>query len=102
MAEHGYNVIYEQLSVGGYQVIVPALPGIVTYGRTLEEAREMARDAIECHLRGLLEDGEEIPGREPDSASISRLAPISSSNIQASRAASRSLTTSGSICQPTW
>ena len=46
---------------GGYQVIVPALPGIVTYGRDLEEAREMARDAIVCHLRGLLKDGEEIP-----------------------------------------
>jgi len=59
--EHGYRVIYEWLSEGGYQVIVPALPGIVTYGRTLEEARQMARDAITCHLRGLLRDGEEIP-----------------------------------------
>lgn len=61
MAEYGYTVIYEQLAAGGYQVIVPALPGIVTYGRNLEEAREMARDAIQCHLRGLLKDGEEIP-----------------------------------------
>jgi len=60
-SEHGYRVIYEGLSEGGYQVIVPALPGIVTYGRTLTEAREMARDAIACHLRGLLRDGEEIP-----------------------------------------
>jgi predicted RNase H-like HicB family nuclease len=49
MAEYGYNVIYEQLAEGGYQVIVPALSGIVTYGRTLDEAREMARDAIVCH-----------------------------------------------------
>ena len=61
VTEYGYTVIYERLSEGGYQVIVPALPGIVTYGRTLEEAREMARDAILCHLRGLLKDGEEIP-----------------------------------------
>jgi len=61
VAEYGYTVIYEPLSEGGYQVIVPALPGIVTYGRALEEAREMARDAILCHLRGLLKDGEEIP-----------------------------------------
>ena len=61
MAEHGYTVIYEELVEGGHQVIVPALPGIVTYGRTLEESREMARDAILCHLRGLLKDGEEIP-----------------------------------------
>ena len=61
MTEYGYTVIYEALSEGGYQVIVPALPGVVTYGRDLDEAREMARDAIVCHLRGLLKDGEEIP-----------------------------------------
>jgi len=60
-AEYGYIVIYERLLEGGYQVIVPALPGIVTYGRTLEEAREMAEDAIRCHLRALLKDGEDIP-----------------------------------------
>ena len=42
-------------------MIVPALPGIVTYGRTIEEAREMAQDAIACHLQGLLKDDEEIP-----------------------------------------
>lgn len=61
MSEYGYRVIYEELAEGGYQVLVPALPGIITYGRTLEEAREMARDAIVCHLKGLLKDNEEIP-----------------------------------------
>jgi len=60
-AEHGYTVIYEKLREGGYQVLVPALPGIVTYGRTIAEAREMAEDAIRCHLRALMKDGEEIP-----------------------------------------
>src|SRR5437016_9073536 len=45
----------------GYQVTVPLLPGLVTYGRTLAEAREMARDAIRCHLEGLRKDGERIP-----------------------------------------
>ena len=61
MSEYGYRVIYEELIEGGFQVIVPALPGIVTYGRTLDEARDMARDAIVCHLQGLLKDEEEIP-----------------------------------------
>lgn len=61
MAEHGYRVIYEPLTEGGFQVIVPALPGIVTYGRTIDEAREMAQDAISCHIQGLLKDNEEIP-----------------------------------------
>jgi len=58
--EHGFTVIYELLLEGGYQVIVPELPGIVTYGPTIVEAREVAEDAIRCHLRALLKDGEEI------------------------------------------
>jgi predicted RNA binding protein YcfA (HicA-like mRNA interferase family)/predicted RNase H-like HicB family nuclease len=45
----------------GYQVTVPLLPGLITYGRTLAEAREMARDAIRCHIEGLRKDGERIP-----------------------------------------
>jgi len=61
VSEHGYTVIYEPLVDGGFQVIVPALPGVVSYGRSLEEAREMAQDAITVHLRGLIKDGEEIP-----------------------------------------
>jgi len=61
MSEYGYRVIYEPLTEGGFQVIVPALSGILTYGRSIEEAREMATDAIACHLQGLLKDNEEIP-----------------------------------------
>ena len=61
MADYNYTVYFEPLEGGGYQVIVPALPGIVTFGRTLEESRELARDAIICHLRGLQKDNEEIP-----------------------------------------
>lgn len=45
----------------GYQVIVPLMPGLVTYGRTLQEAQEMAKDAIECHIEGLKKAGEPIP-----------------------------------------
>jgi predicted RNase H-like HicB family nuclease len=45
----------------GYQVTVPLLPGLVTFGRTLKEAQEMARDAIECHIEGLKKSGEPIP-----------------------------------------
>jgi len=45
----------------GYQVTVPLLPGVITYGCTEEEAIEMARDAIRCRLDGLRKSGEEIP-----------------------------------------
>ena len=46
---------------GGYTVTVPALPGVVTQGETLEEAIANAREAIRCHLEGLLADGEPVP-----------------------------------------
>ncbi len=48
-------------SPAGYQVTVPLLPGVITYGRTEDEAIEMARDAIRCHLDGLRKSGEAIP-----------------------------------------
>lgn len=46
---------------GYYNVSVPALPGCLTYGESLEEARFMAKDAISAYLESLLEDGEEVP-----------------------------------------
>lgn len=59
--EYSYTVVYEPLKKGGYQVVVPLLPGIVTYGRDFEEAQEMARDAIRCHIEGLLKEKQEVP-----------------------------------------
>jgi len=59
--DHTYTVIFEANEVGGYTVSVPALPGLVTEGRTIDEARTMAEDAIRCYLEGLLKDGEPIP-----------------------------------------
>jgi antitoxin HicB len=38
---------------GGFTAIVPALPGCVTYGRTLAEARTMAKDAISGYIESL-------------------------------------------------
>jgi predicted RNase H-like HicB family nuclease len=44
-----------------YGVSFPDLPGCVTAGRTLDEARAMAIDALALHLQGLIEDGSPIP-----------------------------------------
>ena len=59
-----YNVIFQAEPEGGYTVIVPSLRGCVTYGKTMEEAREMALDAIAGFVACLQEDGEEIPTDE--------------------------------------
>ncbi len=62
--EYAYTVFFEPAPEGGYIVTVPALPGLVTEGDTLEEAREMARDAIRAYLESLMKDGEPIPHEE--------------------------------------
>lgn len=59
--DYRYTAIFEPLEGRGYQVIVPALPEIVTAGRSLEEAREMARDAIRCALEGMAKEKVPFP-----------------------------------------
>ena len=63
-AQYEYTVVFEPAEEGGYVVTVPALPGLVTEGDTLAEARAMAADAIRCYLETLQADGEEIPIEE--------------------------------------
>jgi predicted RNase H-like HicB family nuclease len=48
-----------------YGVSFPDFPGCVTAGRTLEEARRMAAEALAFHVEGMIEDGEPIPGPSP-------------------------------------
>jgi len=49
-----YSVIYEKADEGGFYAHIPALD-ITTEGETLEEAQEMAHDAIENTLACLRE-----------------------------------------------
>jgi predicted RNase H-like HicB family nuclease len=56
-----FTVLFEPAEEGGYVVTCPALPGLVTEGDTLEEARAMAADAIRGYLESLRKDGEPIP-----------------------------------------
>lgn len=63
-AELNYSVLFQKEPEGGYTVIVPSLPGCVTYGKDLNEAQKMAREAIEIYLESLKEHNEEIPNQE--------------------------------------
>lgn len=56
-----YNLILRKEPEGGYTVIVPSLPGCITYGKTLEEANQMAEEAIKLYLSSLEKHGEPIP-----------------------------------------
>jgi predicted RNase H-like HicB family nuclease len=44
-----------------YGVSFPDFPGCVTAGRTLEEARELAVEALTLHVAGMIEDGDALP-----------------------------------------
>ena len=55
-----YVVIYEK-GDNSYGAYVPDLPGCITVGETLEETQTLIQEAIEFHIEGLQEDGEEVP-----------------------------------------
>ena len=50
-----YEVAFEP-NGDGYTATVPKLPGLVTEGKSLKEAREMAKDAIRCYLEAILKE----------------------------------------------
>lgn len=49
---------------GSYMILVPSLPGCVTFGDSVEEALAMAREAVALHIEGLAAAGEPIPEDE--------------------------------------
>ena len=56
-----FTMLFEPAEEGGYVVTCPALPGLVTEGNTMEEARRMAEDALRGYLESLPKDCLPIP-----------------------------------------
>ena len=50
-----YDVVFDP-NGDGYTVTAPGIPGLVTEGSTLSEARLMAKDAIRCALEAVLKE----------------------------------------------
>jgi len=59
-----YRVLLRKEPEGGYTVIVPSLPGCVTFGDTVEDGIEMAKEAIQLYIESLKKHGEAIPTEE--------------------------------------
>jgi predicted RNase H-like HicB family nuclease len=55
-----YLVIYEK-SATGWGAYAPDLPGVGVAAKTIDEAKDLIREAIEFHLEGMRENGESIP-----------------------------------------
>lgn len=55
-----YTVLIHPAEEGGYWSEVPALPGCYSQGETIEETLANTKNAIECHIAAMREDGQEV------------------------------------------
>ena len=56
-----YKILLHKAEEGGFTVSVPALPGCITEGDSLDEAIANAKEAIELYVEELKSRGEEVP-----------------------------------------
>lgn len=56
-----YIALLRKESGSDFGVDFPDFPGCVTAGRSLEEARRAAAEALQLHVEGMIEDGEAVP-----------------------------------------
>ncbi|NOT63363.1 MAG: type II toxin-antitoxin system HicB family antitoxin [Acidobacteria bacterium] len=64
VSNYNFTVVFTPAEEGGYTVTCPVLPGLVTEGDTLREAREMAREAITGYLEVLMKHGQPLPEKK--------------------------------------
>ncbi len=65
---YGYTAVFHPEEDGGYSVTVPALPGAISQGDTLEEARDNIREATLAMLESRRQRGLSLPTEEPEDA----------------------------------
>ncbi|MEI6815960.1 MAG: type II toxin-antitoxin system HicB family antitoxin [Bacteroidota bacterium] len=61
MNTHTYRILLSKEPEGGYTVKVPALPGCITFGQTVDDAIEQAKEAISLYIESLVAHGEQVP-----------------------------------------
>jgi len=61
MSKKTYKILLRKEPEGGYTAIVPALPGCISYGDNVDQAIDMAKEAIELYIESLEAHGEPVP-----------------------------------------
>ncbi len=56
-----YRILLRKEPEGDYTATVPALPGCITWGKNIEHAIEMAKEAITGNIEVLKREGEPLP-----------------------------------------
>lgn len=59
-----FNVLFRPEPEGGFTATVPSLPGCITYGKTLSQAKEMAEDAITGYIASLKKHQQKVSSDE--------------------------------------
>jgi len=53
-------VIHKEVN-SDFGVSFPDFPGCITAGKDIDEAKDMAQEALTLHIQGMLEDGDQLP-----------------------------------------
>jgi predicted RNase H-like HicB family nuclease len=56
-----YIAVVHKDPISDFGVSFPDFPGCITAGSSIDEAKDMAHDALSLHIKGMMEDGEKIP-----------------------------------------
>ncbi len=56
-----YIAIVHKEARSDFGVSFPDFPGCITAGKNIDEAKDMAQEALTLHIQGMLEDGEKLP-----------------------------------------
>ncbi len=70
-----YTVTFRPELEGGFTALVPSLPGCISYGKDLAEAKEMIADAIEGYIASLRKHDEPVPSDEENFSGLISVTP---------------------------
>ncbi len=56
-----YIAVVHKDSKSDFGVSFPDFSGCITAGKSIDEAKDMAHEALSLHIKGMMEDGEDIP-----------------------------------------
>ena len=56
-----YIAIVHKDPKSDFGVSFPDFPGCITAGKNIDEAKDMAQEALTLHIQGMIEDGEKLP-----------------------------------------
>jgi len=78
---YSYQINLVPEKEGGYTVLVPSLPGCISYGASVEEAAANAREAIKLHLENLAAHKEPIPDGNDSVCIFTTLVQVTPSHV---------------------